>query len=79
MKVTVADGRYTVVMDDSGGLSALRYGEPWRDCVGDNLIYSLAMEVERLREENERLARERNEIAMELNNQQTLMDAWLMK
>lgn len=49
MKVSVSEGKYTVVQDDEG-LRALRYGEPWRDCVGDNLIYSLAAELEATRE-----------------------------
>jgi hypothetical protein len=46
--VEVADGKYTV-KTTRRGLVALRYGESWRDCTGDNLIYSLAAEVDRLR------------------------------
>jgi hypothetical protein len=50
--VTVGDGgKYTVTQDATGRLTALRYGEPWRDCCGDGLIYTLAAEVETLREE----------------------------
>lgn len=49
--VTVADGKYTVKQDASGRLTALRYGEPWRDCVGDGLICALAYEVDSLREQ----------------------------
>ncbi len=49
LNITVGSGKYTVVMDDKGYLSALRYGEPWRDCCGDNLVYALASEVESLR------------------------------
>jgi hypothetical protein len=41
--------KYTVYQDQSGRLKALRYGEEWRDCVGDNLIYSMAVEIEELR------------------------------
>lgn len=55
LSVTVGDGKYTVQQDASGRLTALRYGEPWRDCCGDGLIYTLAAEVESLREQ---LARE---------------------
>jgi hypothetical protein len=51
MRVTVHDGKYTVVQDERGGLRALRYG----DCCGDGLILALAQEVEALRAENERL------------------------
>lgn len=50
MKVTIEHGKYTVVMEKDGRLHALRHGEPWRDCVGDNLIYALAAEVQNLRE-----------------------------
>ena len=50
VRVTVADGKYTVVMNAEGRLFALRYGQPWRDCVGDGLILALAHEVEELRE-----------------------------
>ncbi len=39
------DGKYTVCVDDYGCVSALRYKEPWRDCVGDNLIRALAERV----------------------------------
>ncbi len=49
--VTVGDGKYTVQQDATGRLTALRYGKPWRDCCGDGLIYTLAAEVETLREE----------------------------
>jgi len=50
LKVDIANGKYTVVMDESrGGLMALRYGEEWRDCCGDNLIYWLATELDELR------------------------------
>ena len=48
--VTVADGKYTVILDEYSGLRALRYGEEWRDCCGDGLIYTLAAEIEELRE-----------------------------
>jgi hypothetical protein len=55
LKVTVGDGKYTVLFDENDRLSALRYGEKWRDCCGDGLILALAYEVEELREENHRL------------------------
>lgn len=47
-RVTVADGKYTVVID-GGKLTALRHGEPWRDLCGDNLIYWLAVELQAAR------------------------------
>jgi hypothetical protein len=53
LRVEVADGKYTVVMDAKGGLRALRYGEEWRDCCGDGLILALAQEIAELREKRE--------------------------
>jgi len=50
MRVDLQNGKYTVIQEPSGRLHCLRYGEPWRDCTGDGLIYSLAAEVEALRE-----------------------------
>lgn len=49
LRVDVADGKYTVVQDHTGRLTALRYGQPWRDCVGDGLILALAYELEEAR------------------------------
>ena len=44
-KVTVADGKYTVI-NDNGKMTALRHGEPWgRDLVGDNLVYWMMVEI----------------------------------
>ena len=48
-EVTIEDGKYTVRWGKGMHLSALRYGEPWRDCCGDGLILGLAMEVQELR------------------------------
>lgn len=48
--ITVDNGKYTVMQEKFGNLKALRYGEEWRDCCGDNLIYALACEIESLRE-----------------------------
>ena len=51
LQVTVADGKYTVIQDDAGATRALRYGEEWRDCVGDGLILALAQRVDELESE----------------------------
>lgn len=49
-RLDVYDGKYTLVWDDeTGHLQALRYGEPWRDLVGDGLVLALFQEVEGLR------------------------------
>ena len=50
-KMDFADGKYTVC-NDSGRVTALRHGEPWRDLTGDNLVYwmlvdSLKLEAQR--------------------------------
>jgi hypothetical protein len=44
MKVNALE--YTVTDEPDGKLKALRYGEEWRCCIGDNLILSLAMQLE---------------------------------
>ena len=56
IKVECADGKYTVLFPEKPGekLTALRYGEPWRDCVGDNLILALATELHELRSKLEK-------------------------
>lgn len=53
LSVAICGGKYTVVQDHKGALRALRYGEEWRDCVGDGLILGLAQEVEELRQKIE--------------------------
>jgi hypothetical protein len=47
--VTVDHGKYTVIVYEKGRMVALRYGKPWRDLTGDNLVYWLATEVKTLR------------------------------
>jgi hypothetical protein len=54
--VNVDDGKYTVILGDNN-LRALRYGEEWRDCCGDNLIFYLASELDEARKEINRLQR----------------------
>lgn len=48
-ELSIKVGKYTVIQTKKGALHALRNGEEWRDCVGDNLILSMAQEIERLR------------------------------
>jgi hypothetical protein len=50
MKIKLADGKYTYYFDN-GTQYATRYGKPWRDLVGDNLVYAMACEIEHLRGE----------------------------
>ena len=49
------DGKYTVIHDDSG-FRALRYGGPWRNLNGDHLVYSMLLEITKLKEERDTLA-----------------------
>jgi hypothetical protein len=57
-QVTVGEGKYTIVFDESTGkLYALRYGAgnenggPWRNLVGDGMVLAMMQEIERLQEE----------------------------
>ena len=49
MDLELADGKYTI-KSEGNSIVCLRYGEPWRDITGDNLIYWLLHEIE-LRDE----------------------------
>lgn len=49
--VVIEDGKYTIKGIETGRLEALRYGEPWRDLVGDKFVLSLAQEIQTLRAE----------------------------
>lgn len=42
------DGKYRVQRDDSGYMAAFRYGEPWRDLTGDNLVGVLLDRIDEL-------------------------------
>ena len=67
LRVSVNEGKYTVVHDENG-LRALRYGEEWRDCVGDNLICALAYTVEEERIRSAELLKLLQEIKGVINN-----------
>lgn len=43
--IDVCDGKYTVYQEKGGSLKALRYGEPWQDLVGNNLVFYLMIEL----------------------------------
>lgn len=50
MRHELLDGKYTIVFDEkTGRLEALRYGEPWRDLVGDGLVLAMLQEIDRLK------------------------------
>lgn len=50
-KITLDNGKYTIVYDETNSFpeKILRYGEEWRNVVGDNLIYWLCNEIMSLR------------------------------
>lgn len=51
MRHEFCGGNYSVI-NDNGTLTSLRNGEPWgRDLVGDNLVYWMLVEVDRLKAE----------------------------
>lgn len=60
-KLELDDGKYTYIRYEQGGQEALRYGDPWRELTGDNLILFLGFKVEELLERNTKLERELNE------------------
>lgn len=55
-KLDIAEGKYTLLFD-KGEMKALRYGEPWRDITGDNLIYWMWVEIETLKDKIEKMER----------------------
>lgn len=52
--ISLDNGKYTIVYNKTNSFpeKVLRYGEEWRNVVGDNLIFWLCAEIERLREVN---------------------------
>jgi hypothetical protein len=55
LRVDCYDGKYTVIQEADGGVHALRYGEHWRNCVGDGLILGLAQDLADVRAERDAL------------------------
>ena len=48
VKVSLEGGKYEVIQSAEGRAYALRYGEPWRELVGDTLTLSMAYRIEEL-------------------------------
>ena len=46
LDVEVEDGKYRVVMSETGHFRAYRHGELWRELTGDKLIFALASELD---------------------------------
>ncbi len=52
LRTDLEDGKYTVIFDEAtGGLSALRYGQVWRDLAGDKLVLALVHRIDELQRE----------------------------
>lgn len=47
-RLVLEDGKYTLVASP-GKLHCLRYGEEWRDLIGDKMVHAMLDEIERLR------------------------------
>ena len=55
--INLCDGKYTIIYDFATGQSeCLRYGQPWRQLVGDKMVLACFDEIVRLRAENAELA-----------------------
>lgn len=65
LRVTTLDAKYTVVLSNEGRLTALRHGRPWRECIGDTLILTLAQDIETLHERVRTLERELSAVTAE--------------
>jgi len=50
LNVETLDKKYQVILSSEGFLLAKRYGQSWRNCVGDGLISTLAQDIETLNE-----------------------------
>mgnify|MGYP006279048435 CR=1 FL=1 len=50
LRVSICDGKYTIIQDSSCRSKVLRYGEEWREVTGDNVILGAAFEIEKLKE-----------------------------
>ena len=50
--IELDNGKYTVMYDENNQypMKCLRYGEEWRNLVGDNLIFWLCAKIEKLEE-----------------------------
>ena len=57
MRVSVEGGKYTYVITETNA-HVLRYGKLWKDATGDKFTYSMAAEIESLREQVEKLTKE---------------------
>lgn len=45
MKLDLENGKYTLVLSESGSVTALRCGEPWQEFVGDKFMVAVARHI----------------------------------
>jgi hypothetical protein len=45
LKLDLENGKYTLMLSEDHKVTALRYGEAWREFVGDKFMYVLARQV----------------------------------
>lgn len=54
--IELENGKYTLKLTNNGDrFKCERYGQPWRNLIGDNMVLSMFYEILRLREENQRI------------------------
>lgn len=55
VKIELDDGKYTVLHNEEhGGVTVLRYGEPWRNETGDGFILAMIHRIQELEEEGKK-------------------------
>ncbi len=55
LRMTICDGKYTIIQDSNWKTRILRYGEEWRDVTGDHVIGGLALELQEARDRIKRM------------------------
>ena len=64
--IELDNGKYTIYKTDSGAMTAHRYGEPWRELTGDNLVFSLFNRVRDLEDELNKVDKKKDSILYKL-------------
>jgi len=64
MRISLDDGKYTYILDRDGQ-RALRYGEEWRNLVGDKFVYNMAMKIESMQYKSSKLIKILQELDIE--------------
>ncbi len=62
MKHVLDDGKYTLILHDSGRLECLRYGELWQVLSGNKLVLSMLTEIDNLKHEVAQLKAEKESL-----------------